>query len=78
MSKWQEIESAPKNDPGESYGPWVLGFHEYDHGQYQVRWECHGNKRGWHAKGAPTGFFSHHLTRWMPLPDPPTALKQEA
>ena len=69
--EWQDISTAPMNAPGESYGPWILVFHRYDFGVYQARYECHGDKRGWFAKGDPRSIFNHHITHWMPLPPAP-------
>lgn len=68
MSEWQPIDTAPKNAPGESYGPWLLVFNKYDYGIYQARWECRGETKGWYAKNNPNSFFSHNVTHWMDRP----------
>lgn len=76
MTQWQPIETAPKNESGESYGPWILAFHEYDHGIYQIRWECRGDMKGWFAKGKPDGVMSHRFTHWMERPGKPSIMQQ--
>lgn len=74
-NEWQPIETAPKNPSGESYGPYILIFHEYDRHIYESRWECRGDVRGWYAVGLNKPLFTDHVKHWMPLPNPP---KQEA
>lgn len=71
--EWQPIKTAPKNAPGESFGPWILVFHGYDYSVYQARWECHGHTRGWVAKNNPNSFSTHHVNHWMSLPSRPEA-----
>ena len=63
MSKWQPIETAPKD------GTWILLYDEQD--VIEVGWwesfDCPGG-------GAMIGWCVDrvtHPTHWMPLPEPP-------
>lgn len=69
MSKWQTIETAPKNS-GYKYGPRFIGFAD---GEVMVLHWWDGNKSGWmHACNfIGDNGQAYYPTHWMPLPEPP-------
>ena len=68
MMEWNGIDSAPKNPEGEFFGPWIIVWCEYDHGEYEVRWQYDNIGRGfWKGKGASdfSGYSDiKHITHW--------------
>lgn len=78
MSKWQPIETAPKNPAGQMHGPDVLVWEGEYRQIHTAYWGSHFYQGaivdGWVCK--LTGPFRREATRrgithWMPLPAPP-------
>jgi hypothetical protein len=76
MSKWQPIETAPKEIVSEydrfGYGKYILAYPANGGGVSRVRW--------WQSLNDETGRYRNFLgdcgnayrpTHWMPLPAPP-------
>ena len=69
--EWQPIETAPKNDAGECYGPAILIWNDAAQLPFACFW---GASEGNWIDAEGTNMVPHRIndiTHWMPLPEPP-------
>ena len=69
--EWQPIETAPKD------GAWVfLYWPTMSISAYPAVGHSHGDEYGWETVNRDYGEV--YPTHWIPLPEPPAALSQDA